>query len=52
MATHLLPLCQTPALLVFLGNTVHIHLPLRQLSIDHLQTYFAAYDMHPQPGEM
>jgi hypothetical protein len=49
--THLLPLCQTPALLLFLGNTSRIHLLLHQFSIDQSQTYSAAYDMHPQSGK-
>ena len=47
---YLLPLCQTPGFLFFLGNTDRIHLLLHQLSIDQSQTYSAAYDMHPQSG--
>jgi len=49
--THHLPLCQTPAHLLFLGNTSRIHLFLHQFSIDQSQTYSAAYDMHPQSGK-
>jgi hypothetical protein len=47
---NILPLCQTPLFLFFLGNTVHIHQLLHLLSIDHLQTYSADYGMHPQSG--
>jgi hypothetical protein len=48
--TYLLPLCQTPAFFLFLGNTSRIHLLLHHFSIDQLQTYSAAYDTHPQSG--
>jgi hypothetical protein len=49
--TYLLPLCQTPEFLLFLGNTSRIHLFLHQFSIDQSRTYSAVYDMHPQSGE-
>jgi hypothetical protein len=48
--TYFLPLYQTPAFLFSLCNTSHIHLLLHQLSIDQLQIYSAACDMHPQSG--